>query len=184
MPRNGFFKRFLVPLVLVVGVMALSSLAYHGSSGLRPGPVRDVLIGVFGPLLFLSIWFFGFVGPPLAYFQGAGFFERLIVAFVNPAIWVVRMEAKVACQFTPVEMVYFFFLPWTFGVMCVTLFEFSAAELVCRFFHKRRDESVRVLAPGVLSGLVLGLVGTYAGLIRGQEWVYMVVHHYAEHVLQ
>ena len=184
MERRSFLRRFILPLVLAVGIMAVSSLIYHGSSGLSRGLLRDALIGLFGPLLFLSIWFFAFVGPPLAYFQGAYFIERLIIAFVNPVIWVVRMEAKVACQFSAVEMVYFFFLPWNFGIMCVTLFEFSVSELACRFIHRRKEpKAVRVFDPLVLIFLIGGLAGTYIGLIRGQEWVYLVVHHYAAHAL-
>jgi hypothetical protein len=185
MEKRSFFHRFIVPLIIVVGFLIVSSFAYHGAGGyMHPGPLRSVLIGIFGPLLFFSIWFFALVGPPIAYFRGATFIERLIIAFVNPVIWVARMESMVACQFSGIEMVYFFFLPWFFGIMCVTLFLFSVAELVCRAIDKFRDpEGVRVLSPVVLLLLVLGLLGTYVGLIKGQEWVYMVVHHYAGHFL-
>lgn len=184
MEKRGFVHRFIIPLVFVVGVMAVSSLIYHYSSGLAPGPLRNFIIGVSGPVMFLSIWFFGFVGPPIAYYRGATYIERLIIAFANPLIWVGRMEAKVACQFTALELVYFFFLPWTFGIVCVTLFEFSLADLVCRFIHRiKKPGAVKLLhAPSIVL-LVAGLTGTYVALIRGQEWVYMVVHHYASHVL-
>jgi Zn-dependent protease with chaperone function len=181
MKERGIVRRFIVPLVIVVGIMAAASLIFHGARLLAPGTPRAVILAVFGPLMFISIWFFGFVGVPIAYFSGARFVERLIVAFANPVIWIVRMEAKVACQFGPAELFYFFFLPWTFGIVCVTLFEFSVSDLVCRAIDKRRGGAVRVFSPAVLVLLALGLVGTYVGLIRGQEWVYMVVHNYAQH---
>lgn len=186
MERKGFIKSFIVPLVIVVGIMVISAIIYHSASGLTPGPFRDLLINVFGPLLFISIWFFPLVGPPLAYFRGALFIERLIIAFANPVIWVVRNESMVVCQFSGVEMIYFLFLPWFFGIICVTLFLFSVSELVCRTIHKiidPKDEDVKIFHPAIIILLILGLAGTYMGLIKGQEWVYMVVHHYAAHFL-
>jgi hypothetical protein len=184
MERQGFIKSFIVPLVIVVGIMVVSGIIYHSASGLEPGKLRDSLINIFGRLLFFSIWFFALVGPPLAYFRGALFIERLIIAFANPVIWIVRMESMVACQFSGIEMIYFLFLPWFFGIICVTLFLFSISEIVCRTIHKIKDpEDVRVFHPAVVVLLVLGLAGTYMGLIKGQEWVYMVVHHYAAHFL-
>lgn len=179
MNKIGIVRRLGIPLLIVVGIMAAASLIFHGSRMLDPGAMRTIMLSVFGPLMFISIWFFGFVGTPIAYFSGARFAERLIVAFANPVIWIARMMAKVSCQFGPVELVYFFFLPWTFGIVCVTLFEFSISEIVCRAVDRRRGAAVRVLAPGVLVLLALGILGTYFGLIRGQEWVYMVVHNYS-----
>ncbi|MEW5722516.1 MAG: hypothetical protein AB1896_05385, partial [Thermodesulfobacteriota bacterium] len=121
---------------------------------------------------------------PLAYFRGAGFIERMIIAFANPVLWVARVETRVACQYNPVELIYFFFLPWTFGCICVACFEFGLAEVFCRFVHKiRYPGPVRVFHPLVLLFLAGGLAGTYIGLVRGQEWVYLVVHHYAAHAL-
>ncbi len=184
MNRIGIVRRLGIPLLIVVGIMAAASLIFHGSRMLDPGAMRTGLLGVFGPLMFISIWFFGFVGTPIAYFSGARFVERLIVAFANPVIWIARMMAKVSCQFGPVELVYFFFLPWTFGIVCVTLFEFSISEIVCRAVDRRGGAAVRVLAPGVLVLLALGILGTYFGLIRGQEWVYMVVHNYSLHFVK
>jgi hypothetical protein len=184
MKKIGFTKRFIVPLVIVVGIMAVSSLIFHGSRMLDPGTTRTALLWIFGPLMFISIWFFGFVATPIAYVSGARFIERLIVAFANPIIWVIRMMAKVSCQFGAVELIYFFFLPWTFGLVCMTMLEFSVSDLVCRAVDKRRGGAVRVFSPAVLVILILGLVGTYVGFVRGQEWVYMVVHNYALHFLK
>lgn len=185
MEKKGFVKRFIIPLAIVVGIMAISSVIYHVAGGyMSPGSTRDTLIGIFGPLMFVSIWLFALVGPPIGYFMGATFIERLIIAFANPVIWVARMESMVACQFSPVEMVYFFFLPWFFGIMCVTLFLFSVSELLCRSIGKMRGlKGVRVFHPVVLLFFIGGLFGTYVGLIKGQEWVYMIVHHYAAHFL-
>jgi hypothetical protein len=177
-------KRFIVPLVLVVGIMAAASLIFHGARTLSPGGARTALLWVFGPLMFISIWFFALVGPPIAYFMGARFGERLIVALANPVIWVARMMAKVSCQYSPIELFYFFLLPWTFGIICVTLFLFSIAELFSRTIDKRRGGATRVFSPVVLILLAAGLAGTYFGLIRGQEWVYMVVHNYAAHFVK
>ncbi len=185
MQKKSFVKRFLFPLGLSVGVMIASSILYHSASGMETGLLRNTIIGVFGPLLFLSIWFFPLVGPPLAFFQGASFFERLIIAFANPIIWIARMEYLVACQYTPLELVYFFFLPWTFGNVCVTLTLFSLADIICRVIAVKtgRLTNLRLVNPGVVLLLVIGVTGTFFGLIRGQEWVYMVVHHYAAHAL-
>ena len=125
MEKRSFVKRFIVPLAIVVGIMVISSVIYHMAGGyMGPGSTRDSLIGIFGPLMFLSIWFFALVGPSIGFFMGATFIERFIIAFANPVIWVARMESMVACQFSPVEMVYLFLLPRFLGIMCVTLFLF------------------------------------------------------------
>ena len=180
----NFTKRFVYPLVFVVAIRIISSFIYHASSDLPVGLIRDLLINTFGPITFFSLWFFAFVGPPIAYFRGASFIERLIVAFVNPVMWIVCVESQIACQFSGIELVYFFFLPWTFGIMCVTLLEFSISEIVCRLVQKIKfKEIVPVLPPAIIMTLCAGLLGTYVGLIKGQEWVYMIVHHYAAHFL-
>jgi len=183
MDRMSFLKRFLFPLLLVVGIKLIAGALYDASSTLSSGMLRDISINVFGPLTFISLWFFGFVGPPIAFFRGASFMERLIIAFANPVIWIITVEAKIACQFTPVQMVYFFFLPWTFGIICLTCVEFSIADLVCRFIVKKKTMDVRVLHPAVMTMLVLGLTGVFVSLIKGQVWVYFIVHHYQNHFL-
>ncbi len=184
MERLSVTRRFVWPLVLVVGIRLASSVVYHASSGLAPGLLRDFLINTSGPITFIALWFIALIGPPIAYFLGASFSERLIIAFVNPVMWVATVLAQVSCQYSGIELVYFFLLPWTFGIMCVTGLLFSMAELACRTLHKRKwPQDVRVLHPGVLALLLVSLTGTYFGLIKGQEWVYMVVHHYASYIL-
>jgi hypothetical protein len=184
MNRQSVIKRLFLPLVLVIGFKLIAGFGYDLCSTLQPGFLKSVLINIFGPATFFSLWFFAFVGPPIAYYLGANFFERLIVAFVNPVIWVASVEARVACQFSAVEMMYFFFLPWTFGIMCVTCIEFSLSDLVCRIVHRLRGGAhVVIFHPAVLVIFVIGVAGTYLGLIKGQEWVYMLVHHYAENFL-
>lgn len=184
MGKPTLVRRFILPLVLAVGLLFLSGAVYHGAGAMAPGTLRNVLIGVFGPLCFFAIWFFAFIGPALAYRLGAGFAERMVVAFANPVIWIIQVESRLACQFTSVELVYFLFLPWLFGLICVTLLEFSLSELVCRAVHRRvSGMPVQIFHPAVVLFLVAGLAGLYVGLIRGQEWVYMVVHHYAAHAL-
>jgi hypothetical protein len=182
MKKKSIVQRFVIPLILVVGIREVSRLAYNAASALSPGIFRDVVIGTTGPLTFFSLWFFALIGPPLAYFNGARFIERLIIAFANPLIWILMIDHDIACQFTGIERVYFFFLPWTFGIMCVTCVAFSLAEIVCRAVHRYKNKGdVTVFQPVVLLMLVGGLVGMYFSLIKGQEWVYLVVHHYAQY---
>ena len=184
--RKGFLQSFIVPLLVVVGLMVVSGLIYHGAaSKLAPSAFRTFLTNVFGLVLFLSIWFSPILGVPLSYFRGALQIERVIIAFANPILWILKNELMVCCQFSGVELIYFVFLPWFFGIICVTLFLFSVMEIVSRFIHRRidKEDPPRVLPVGIIITLVLGLAGTYIGLIKGQEWVYLVVHHYATHFL-
>ncbi len=184
MQQASIGKRFLLPLVLVVAIRQLSILVYASAASLPPGPLRNILIEIFGPLGFFSLWFFAFLGPSLAYYLGAKVWERVIIAFANPIIWIVSVESRVVCQYQGIELVYFLLLPWLFGILCVTCVEFSLAELACRMIHRvRTREPVRIMVVPVWILLVLGGAGTYLGLIKGQEWVYMVVHHYARYVL-
>ena len=184
MNRLSILRRFILPLLIIVSIRIISSAIYHSSSGLAPGLLRDFLINTSGPITFFILWFGALIGPPIVYFLGGSVLERLIIAFVNPVMWVACVLAQVACQFKGIELVYFFFLPWTFGIMCVTGLLFSLAELGCRALHKRKwPMDVRVWHPGVLVLMLVSLTGTYFGLIKGQEWVYLVVHHYATNVL-
>ncbi len=184
MVSNSIIKRFVFPLLFVIVFKLLVGAVYDAASTLESGIIRVILIQIFGPLTFFSLWFFAFVGPAVAYFLGARFWERLVIAFANPVIWITSVEAKTACQYTLVEMVYFFFLPWTFGIMCVTCVEFSLTEFICRWVHSRKStDVVRVLHPGISAMFILGGVGMYFGLIRGQEWVYIVVHHFKSNFL-
>ena len=176
--------RFIFPLLLVIGINLISGFIYDSAANLSPGLFRETLIAIFAPLLFISLWFFAFIGPPIAYFMGAGFLQRLVIAFANPLIWIVSVESKLSCQYCVTEMIYFFFLPWTFGIVCVTCVEFSIADIVCRLVDKKKKGSaVSILPVNVIALLFLGLVGTYIGLIRGQEWVYFIVHHYMDNFL-
>lgn len=184
MDNRTVFSRFLIPLLVALGTLTASSLVYHGSTPLTPGTLRTIVKDFSGAVMFVSIWFFAFIGPPLAYFRGASFIERAVVAFANPLVWLVRMALSVSCQFNAVEMVYFFFLPWTFGVVAVTLFEFALAEMACRAIDRRRGNDARVLHPAVISLLAAGMAGVYFGLIKGQEWAYVVVNHYADHFVR
>ncbi|MBW2177043.1 MAG: hypothetical protein JRH03_08870, partial [Deltaproteobacteria bacterium] len=86
MKRMSFVQRFIIPLILVVGFRQITSLTYNTASTLPPGVFRDAVIGITGPLAFISLWFFAFIGPPLAYFRGSMFIERLVIAFANPII--------------------------------------------------------------------------------------------------
>ncbi len=184
MANRGIFRRFIIPLLVALGTLAVSSAVYHGSTPMTPGTLRAVVKDLSGAAMFFSIWFFAFIGVPMAYFRGASFVERLAVAFANPLVWLVRMALTVSCQFSAIEMVYFFFLPWTFGVVAVTLFEFSIAEMMSRWIDRRRGAGTRVFHPAVLSLLAAGAAGVYFGLIRGQEWAYVVVNHYADHFIR
>ena len=182
MKKKNIVHRFIIPLILVVGIREVSRYVYNAAGALQPGVFRDAVIGTAGPLTFFSLWFFALVGPPLAYFRGARFMERLIVAFANPVIWILMIDRQIACQYSGIERMYFFFLPWTFGIMCVTCVEFSLADIVCRTVHRLKTrDPVTVFQPVVWLMLAGGLAGMYFGLIKGQEWVYVVVHHYAQY---
>ncbi len=110
MERLSLSRRFIWPLLIVVGIRIVSSIAYHASSGLAPGLLRDILINTYGPITFVALWCFAFIGPPIVYFRGGSFFERLIIAFANPVMWVTSVLAQVACQYSWIVLIYFFFL--------------------------------------------------------------------------
>jgi hypothetical protein len=67
MKKNGFIQRFVLPLILVVGIREVSRLTYNAASALSPGIFRDVVIGTAVPLTFFSLWFFTTTeGPSLS----------------------------------------------------------------------------------------------------------------------
>ncbi|MGV7928074.1 MAG: hypothetical protein AB2L13_04050 [Spirochaetota bacterium] len=70
-------------------------------------------------------------------------------------------------------------------MVAVTLFEFAVAELACRAIDRRRGNR-RTGAPSGrnLAPFAAGVAGVYFGLIKGQEWAYVVVNHYADHFVR
>ncbi|MGV7928075.1 MAG: hypothetical protein AB2L13_04055 [Spirochaetota bacterium] len=101
MDNRTVFSRFLIPLLVALGTLTASSLVYHGSTAHGPRDASHRREGR-SPARSCSSpsGFFAFIGPPLAYFRGASFIERAVVAFANPLVWLVRMALSVSCQFT------------------------------------------------------------------------------------
>ena len=67
MKKKSIVQRFVIPLILVVGIREVSRLTYNAASILSPGIFRDVVIGTAGPLTFFSLWFFATTeGPSLS----------------------------------------------------------------------------------------------------------------------
>ncbi len=79
------------------------------------------------------------------------------MAFANPLVALVRMALSVSSQFNVVEMVYFFFLPWTFGWWRYALR--ISPRVRARAIDRGAGNDARVLHPAVISLLAAGMAG-------------------------
>jgi hypothetical protein len=185
MKTGSGILRFVILLAIVIAVMTVTSLTYGYSSQMAAGPIRGIVSGISTVVLFMSIWLPGFVWVPVAFLLGLSPGERFVIGIANPVIWITRMCISVACQFTAVEILYFLLLPWTFGAMNNALLQFSLTEMACRFIvNRKKDVYVRALHPGLALLAAASTAGLYFGLVRGQEWVYMIVNHYADNFIR
>lgn len=176
MRKQGFFRRIILPIVVVMGLMIISINGYDFSRSITNQTLHQTMANTTAMLMFLSIWLGAMIANTIAYFQGATFRERLLVCLVTPVLW----SAKVLWYFMGIySWPEFFFLLLhniILGPSVVALLCMGLSELWCRAIAKRRTggASGRVLAPSSLTVLFVGAVGLFVMLYNGGHAYYFV----------
>jgi len=78
--RQSLTRRLLFPVVLVAGIMVISSLLYDQSRSIANPLMHRFLAHAGAAGMFASIWLGAFIAHPIAFFRGAGYGERLLDA--------------------------------------------------------------------------------------------------------
>jgi len=84
MERQSFFRRVVVPIVLVMGTMIISINVYNISRHVENRTLHSFLSNAGAIFMFLSIWLGALFGNTIAFFRGATFGERLLVCLGTP----------------------------------------------------------------------------------------------------
>ncbi|MBN2225529.1 MAG: hypothetical protein JW765_12700 [Deltaproteobacteria bacterium] len=157
MDKKGFLKRFVGPVLLVFIVMALSWAAYILSPGISNFLLFQIAAILSGVALFISLSFGALYVYSVSYLRGAGPVERVIAALVNPIIWMTKEVAVVGSIYTVPEALFYYLNPVHLLLIGAVVAEMGAAELLIRRRLKRDGTVKRVLVPGAVSAVVIGL---------------------------
>lgn len=183
MVRQSFFRRVVVPILLVMGTMIVSINAYNISRHVENRTLHSILSNAGAIFMFLSIWLGALFGNTIAFFRGASFGERLVVCLATPLIWC----AKIFYDFIGVYSVgeYFFlaFHHFMLGCPMVALLCMGISEIWCRIFAKVKsgDRSIRVFA--LSNSLVLIISFTLVFLMLwngGHSYYYLYMDMYTK----
>lgn len=165
MEKQGFVRRFFLPVLPVLAVASFSWGAYNLAWRLGSPALHHALAGVFGTLLFVSVTFGPMVVYPAAFRRGASGCERVAACFVTPFVWATKECVRMLAAFTAAESLYFYLNPLNIWLVLGITAQMSAIELILRRARKKRGEKIRVFSAGVVAALILSLalvVGLYA----------------------
>jgi hypothetical protein len=157
MEKEGFLKRFISPVLLVFIVMTLSWAVYMLSPGIPNYTVFKTVAVVSGIALFISLGLGALYVYWVSYLRGAGPAERLVAAFINPVIWMTKEVVVVGTIYRLPEALYYYLNPVHLLLIGAVVAEIGLADLIVRRRLKREGAAVRVLTPGAISAVVIGL---------------------------
>ena len=180
MEKQGFFKRVIFPIAVVMGVMILSINLYDFSRSIEN---REFIAHLSAVMMFLSIWMGALFCNTMAYFRGASFGERLFVSLATPLVW----SAKILYGFLGIysfgEFLFLIFHNLILGCPVVALLCMGLSELFCRTISKKREKikTVKIFSKGNVTVLSVGVILTVLMLWNGGHdyyYLYMDVYTY------
>jgi hypothetical protein len=174
MERQSFFRRVILPIALVIGVMVLSSHIYDAARHITNRTLHSILAHTGASLMFLSIWLGAIFGNTIAFFRGAGFGERLLVCLVPPLIWSAKILADLVGIFTTGEFFYLFLHHFILGCPLVALLCMGVSEIWCRIIavKKNGNRSIKVFALNNTSLLAISFILVFLMLWKGGHTYY------------
>ena len=157
MKKQGFVKRFILPVLTVFIVLAASYIVYHLSPKIGNYTLFQILANISAFLIFLTLWFGVLYVYPKAYFRGASPLERIIASVITPFIWATKEVIVLTGVYSFWESIYFYLNPVSFWVFCTVLAEIGLSEILCRRNLKKKGEKIKVLSVPALVALILGV---------------------------
>ena len=148
MERQSYIGRVFVPILVILGVMVVSTLIYDLSRGIANPIFHKIMAHSGAVFMFLSIWMGALFANTMAFFRGASFGERMLVCLATPVIWC----AKVLSSFIGIYSIpeFFFLLLHHFILGCplVALLCMGISEIWCRMIARKKSPArpIRVFA--------------------------------------
>lgn len=148
MERQSYVRRVIVPILTVLGVMAISSLIYDLSRGIENPLIHHIFAHGGAVFMFLSIWTGALFANTLAFFRGAGFGERMLVCLATPVFWCAKVLASFIGIYSAAEFFFLFLHHFILGCPLVALLCMGVSEIWCRMIARRKspDRSIRVFS--------------------------------------
>lgn len=182
MKRQGFFRRIIFPIILVMGTMILSIQVYDLSRHIADRTLHQILSNAGAIFMFLSIWLGAFFANTIAFFRGATFKERLLVCLFTPVVWCAKILYGFWGLYSTGEFFYLFLHHFILGCPLVALLCMGISEIWCRIIVRRRtgDLSTKVFALNNTLLLLLSLTAVFGMLWKGgHAYYYLYMDVYA-----
>ena len=174
MEKQNIYRRFIFPILLVVGVMLFSTNLYHDSRHIEDHALHLVVSHTSAVFIFLSVWLGALFGNTLAFFRGASFSERMIVCLVPSLFRCALVLYDFFGIYSTSEFFFLFFHHVIIGCPLVALLCMGISEIWCRIIARRKtgDRAIRVFALNNTLVLVISLVCVVAMLWNGGHYYY------------
>ena len=91
MKQHSYFRRVILPIILVMGAMIISINVYDLSRHIEGRSLHRILSNGSAVFMFLSIWLGAFFANTLSFFRGATFAERVVVCLATPVVWCAKI---------------------------------------------------------------------------------------------
>ena len=175
MVKQDIKRRFFYPVFIIFLIMSISWTVYNIAWRIGNPAIHQTLATITGTLLFLSVTFGTLFIYPVAYFRGASLKERILASLINPFLWATKENLRLLISFSFSESLYYYLNPLNIWLLCGLVAQMGIAEIFCRHLLKKRGEAVRVLAPGPISAIIIGLFLVITLFAWGQgENVYVI----------
>ena len=148
MERQSYVRRVFVPILIVFGVMVLSTLIYDLSRGIANPTIHKIMAHSGAAIMFLSIWTGALFANTMAFFRGASFGERMIVCLATPVIWCAKVLSSFFGIYSIPELFFLLLHHFILGCPLVALLCMGISEIWCRMIARKRspDRHIRVFA--------------------------------------
>jgi len=136
-------------------------------------------------MLGLTITFSSLFVYSVTYARGASAKERILWACVVPFVWILKEIWRVSAFFSLGESFYYALGPLPLGLLVFQLVCLCLCEMFWRWRRKKNGESIQILTPGPVTGLVISAILLYftalwgnPGDSPGSKWFYLYMEGY------
>ena len=157
MVHHNFRSRSAAPTLTVFAIALISFIAYFGSRHVDNDFIHQSLAAIFGTTYFLSIAFGALFIYTTAYIRGASLYERIILCFIVPFLWMSKEVLRLTESHPLIECLYYYFNPLNIWLVSLIVMEIGAATLLARFILRRRGEMVHGSRTGPLLAIMISI---------------------------
>jgi hypothetical protein len=186
MPKQSFARRVIIPMILIMGVMIISTHLYDFSRHIENRTLHQMVANFSAILMFLSIWLGALFANTVAFFRGATFGERIVVCLATPVVWCSKILIGFFGLYTVGEFLFLFLHHFILGCPLVALLCMGISEIWCRIIAQRKSGTIDIRVFALNNTLLLGLSFTAVFLMLwngGHSYYYLYMDLYAQFFL-